>query len=163
MTRQTSISRDPRNHPPLKMGRILGLSLLAGLLLLGLGGAGNPSKALSSGDEDTEKVDDDNTDKPAQMTPDRRLREGTELVDQPGFFRMTGDRVTFYTDIGSGRFMSLENLNLERIARIITDNPQQLEWEVTGTITEYQGTNYLLIRRAVLRSRLPSSDEDPLF
>ena len=159
MTRQTTISHHPGNHPPRQTGRVLGLTLLAGLLLAGLGGAGNPSKALSSGNEEAEKVDDDGANKPAQMTPDRRLREGTDLVDQPGFFRMTGDRITFYADIGSGRFMSLENLNLERITRIITDNPQQLEWEVTGTITEYQGTNYLLIRRAVLRSRLPSADE----
>ncbi len=82
-----------------------------------------------------------------------RLREGTELVDQPGTFRTTGDRITFFTDLGGGRFVVLENLALERVGRAIEDNPRPLDWLVTGTMTEYRGENLLLLHRAVLRSQ----------
>ncbi len=94
---------------------------------------------------------------PTDSETDHRIREGTEIVDQLGYFRMTGDRVTFFSEDGKGRLVGLENLNLERIARTIADNPGQLQWGVTGTITEYRGANYLFVRRAVLRSRVQSS------
>lgn len=90
--------------------------------------------------------------------PDGQIREGTEIVDQLGYFRMTGDRVTFFTDDGEGRFVGLENLNLERVARTIADNPQRLQWAVTGTIAEYRGANFLFVHRAVLKSRVQSSE-----
>jgi len=48
--------------------------------------------------------------------------------------------------------VGLENLNLERIARAVADNPVTLEWKVTGTITEYRGANFLLVTRATLIS-----------
>jgi len=87
-----------------------------------------------------------------EMPKGERLREGTEIVDQPGVFRGTGDRIAFFTDLGSGRFVVLENLALERVALAIEDNPTPLHWLVTGIITEYRGENCLLIRRAVLRT-----------
>ena len=46
--------------------------------------------------------------------------------------------------------MGLENLNLERISRAISNNPAQLEWMVSGEITEYRGANFLLVHRAIL-------------
>lgn len=95
---------------------------------------------------------------PAPSETDHRIREGTEIVDQLGYFRMTGDRVTFFAEDGRGRLVGLENLNLERIARTIADNPGQLQWSVTGTITEYRGANYVFVRRAMLRSRVQSSE-----
>jgi len=54
----------------------------------------------------------------------------------------------------------LENLALDRIARVITDNPSKLKWLVTGKMTEYQGMNYLLVERAVLKTQLQSDDSD---
>ena len=90
----------------------------------------------------------------SRLQTDGRMREGTEVVDQLGHFRVTGARVTFFTDDGQGRFVVLENLNLERIARTIADNPEQLQWGVTGTITEYRGANFLLLRRAALKSQV---------
>ncbi len=80
-----------------------------------------------------------------------RLREGTELVAQPGTFRVTGDRITFFTDFGGGRFIVLENLALERVGLAIGDHPDPSYWRVDGTVTEYGGENFLLIRRAVRR------------
>lgn len=82
-----------------------------------------------------------------------QMREGTELLDQAGYFRLTGTRVTFFYGEENDRLIGLENLNLQRIAQTISDNPanpSQLVWQVSGTVTEYQGDNYLLITRAVL-------------
>jgi hypothetical protein len=87
-----------------------------------------------------------------------RVREGAK-IDKTGCFRKTGDRVTFYADDGKTRYRGLENLMLERIARTIEENPGQLEWQVTGVVTEYRGANFLLVTHAVLRtngSRTPS-------
>lgn len=84
---------------------------------------------------------------------DRRMREGTQIADRLGHFRMTGGRVTFFTADGKRRLVGLENLNLERIARTIADSPRPLQWTVTGTVTEYRGVNFLLVRRAILKSR----------
>jgi hypothetical protein len=87
----------------------------------------------------------------------QRQREGTSLVDVAGHFKLTGDRATFYTSDGSGRYGGLENLNLERIALLVSENPNQLEWSVSGTITEYRGANYLLITRAILKSKVAAT------
>ena len=99
-----------------------------------------------------------------KSTPEKagkeRLREGTELPDARGYFRFVDDRVVFFRSDGDGRFIGLENLNLERIVSEITNNPTQLEWTVFGTITEYRGVNYLMVRRAVL-SRSTSDFSSP--
>jgi hypothetical protein len=78
-----------------------------------------------------------------------RLREGSK-VQTTGYFRTTGDRITFYADDGKKRYRGLENLMLERIGRTIEDSPGQLQWTVTGTVTEYRGANFLLVTHAVL-------------
>jgi hypothetical protein len=82
-----------------------------------------------------------------------RLREGDRLVDQAGYFKPTGDRFLFYTTADERRFRTLENLNLERIARRVSDSPDRLDWEITALVTEYQGANYLLITQAKLKAR----------
>ena len=89
---------------------------------------------------------------PTSMPPSRdtRLREGTMLVNQVGYFRVSGNRVVFHRAEGRGRFVALENLNLDRVSNAIAENPTHLEWNVSGTITEYRGANYLLIERAIL-------------
>ncbi len=83
----------------------------------------------------------------------QRQREGTQLVDMPGYFKITGDRATFFAGDGSAKYDGLENLNLERVAAVTSENPEQLEWLVSGTITEYRGANYLLVSKAVLRNK----------
>ena len=97
---------------------------------------------------------------PQAEKKDDRIREGTELENQEGVFRPTGDRITFFTEMGKGRFLVLENLALDRIARVITENPSKLKWLVTGKMTEYQGMNYLLVERAVLKTQLQSDEPD---
>ena len=84
--------------------------------------------------------------------PDR-LREGTKLAGELGVFqRKGGDRYTFRTNAGKREFACLENLNLERIAAAVADNPD-MEWLVSGTVTEYRGTNCLLISQATLKAK----------
>lgn len=83
------------------------------------------------------------------------LREGTQLSDASGHFKLSGSRVVFVLADGSRRFTVLENLNLERIAQMARDDAQRVAWTVSGLVTEYQGTNYLLIRRARRRSLPP--------
>lgn len=83
-----------------------------------------------------------------------RLREGTRLDGILGTFRATGDRWTFFTGDGARRFGVLENLALERVSRTIRENSQAVEWSISGVITEHQGVNYLLVTRAVLKTRL---------
>jgi hypothetical protein len=87
---------------------------------------------------------------PTARHPIERLREGTELKEIRGYFRFVNDRVVFFGSSENSRYIGLENLNLERVVSEITNNPTQLEWTIIGTITEYRGANYLLVRRAVL-------------
>jgi hypothetical protein len=89
---------------------------------------------------------------PTSLQAARRVREGSELVDQVGRFEIVGDRIVFVTDRGTLRLVGLENLGLERIARTLANDPRPLEWKVTGTVTEYRGTNFVLIHRAILKT-----------
>jgi hypothetical protein len=89
---------------------------------------------------------------PPPLQVARRVREGTELVDQVGRFEVVGERIVFVTDRGSVRLVGLENLGLERIARTLANDPGPLEWKVTGTVTEYRGTNFVLVHRAILKA-----------
>jgi hypothetical protein len=89
---------------------------------------------------------------PAPHSITQRQREGTALVDVPGYFKLTGDRATFFPSGSDAHYMGLENLNLERIATAISDIPEQIPWIVSGTITEYRGANYLLVTKAILQN-----------
>jgi len=143
------------------LSRPLGIaSVSAAALLLGAALSGAP--ASSATDEDTPRTPPVAND--GNSTPLRegsRVREGTEIVDQLGHFQSAGGRVIFSTADGKRRFIGLENLNLERIARTVADSPQTLQWGVTGTITEYRGTNFLLIHRAILKSGMQSPGGQP--
>jgi hypothetical protein len=86
------------------------------------------------------------------------LREGGEIVNQAGYFRATGNRLAFESADNKGSFIALENHNLERVAKAVGENAKQLEWIVSGTISEYRGENFLLVNRADLKSRIRSSD-----
>lgn len=80
-----------------------------------------------------------------------RLREGTRVSDLVGLVRQTGQRYTFFVEAEGSRFVLLENLMLERIMRSQTSHPGIVQWKVSGTVTEFQGQNYLLIEHALLR------------
>ena len=83
-----------------------------------------------------------------------RLREGCKLVDQVGDFQKSGDHINFsFGKDGHGALRVLENLALERVARVLDDNPSLRVWCISGVITEYRGENYLLLTRATLKAR----------
>lgn len=85
----------------------------------------------------------------------RRHREGTQ-ISLTGYFVLTSDRISFCAGDESERFATLENLALERVAKISREGGSRLTWQVQGTVTEYLGKNYLLIERAVV---VPQNDE----
>jgi hypothetical protein len=123
---------------------------LAAVLLLGAALTKAPTSNATENDTNPTALPADD-DRSASPQANLRVREGTEIVNQLGYFRITGGRVLFSTADGKRRFVGLENLNLERVARAIAGSPQTLQWDVTGTITEYRGANFLLVRRAVLK------------
>jgi hypothetical protein len=82
-----------------------------------------------------------------------RWREGSKLLDIAGQFKVSGDRVAFHAADGKSRFACLENLNSERVARIVAESPDSLDWTIQGTITEFRNENYLLLTQAVIKSR----------
>lgn len=95
--------------------------------------------------------------------PEQRIREGGILTDVVGYFKATGDRATFYAVDGKQRFGCLENLNLERVATVLGEASTPLEWSVSGQVTEFRGSNYLLITRAIVRHKptAPAADRVP--
>jgi hypothetical protein len=90
-----------------------------------------------------------------------RWREGSKLVDVPGQFKISGDRVAFHSVDGKSRFACLENLNSERVDRIVRESPETLDWIVQGTITEFRSENYLLVTQAVIRTRAVRGARSP--
>ncbi len=80
-----------------------------------------------------------------------RLREGMKFVEQIGELKDSGGRITFYPDGQTQSLQLLENLALERVSGDLDRTHRK--WSVTGIITEFKGSNYLLLHRAVLKAR----------
>ena len=81
-------------------------------------------------------------------------REGTPLRDEPGRFALSGNRVAFTASDGT-TYVGLENLNLQRVAKAVAASSEAIEWFVTGTLTEYQGSNYLIVTHVRRKSAIP--------
>jgi hypothetical protein len=81
-----------------------------------------------------------------------RLREGTEIREVPGQFIQLDGRFEFVSADGVYRLRMLENLALERASRKVDESAQSVVWSVSGIVTEYQGANYLLVKRIVVDS-----------
>jgi len=92
----------------------------------------------------------------AEENANRRLREGTLLTNQGGYFRQDGDGAIFVTE-EKLEFVALNNLNLERVVRTLkgSDEAESIRWSVNGVVTEFNGRNFLLISRAVYKSASP--------
>lgn len=76
------------------------------------------------------------------------LREGSTVVEANGKFRIVKDRLIFQEDGSTRSFVCLENQMLQRVASYLSDEDRRLVWVVTGRITEYESSNYLLIEKA---------------
>jgi hypothetical protein len=82
-----------------------------------------------------------------------RLREGTRLTDVAGSFQTAGDRISFHPDGGKGEsYRVLENLALERVDRFLGQARGTPTWTVSGVVTEFRGSNFLLVTKAMVRT-----------
>jgi hypothetical protein len=86
--------------------------------------------------------------KPGPSKPAERLREGTKLIDETGTFQSVGDRVSFIPGGDKDSYRVLENLALQRISAALDEGRGPRQWVVSGTITEFKGSNYLLVTKA---------------
>lgn len=91
-----------------------------------------------------------NTGETSKPTTKKRIREGVTFQNKRVFFRQTGNRTTAYTVDGGDRYVCLENLNLERILKSISERPDRGTWKIDGTFTEFNGENFVLISRGVV-------------
>jgi len=114
------------------------------------GSAANPTGALPSA---TDAPPPAASPANGQSKPNERLRENTRLVDVAGTFQaIGGDSVAFQPAGGKDSLRVLENLALERISRSLEDN-RGSKWTVSGLVTEYRGSNYLLVTKAVTQQQ----------
>jgi hypothetical protein len=128
--------------------------MCAGALLLGVALAG----ARSSRENDLGSASDAGGNYLARSGNDSAQKSapfrGEELVDQLGQFSMAGDRWVFVTADKKYRFIGLENLTLQHVAKSVEGHSTQLPWLVSGTVTEYRGAYYLLLSRAQVKSQI---------
>ena len=81
-----------------------------------------------------------------------RLREGTKLIDVTGTFQAAGaDSVSFLINGNKESYRVLQNLALQRVSFALEENRALRQWVISGTITEFRGSNYLLLTKAVIQ------------
>jgi len=91
---------------------------------------------------------------PASLSQDGPLiREGELWRNELGNLLVSGQRYAFRPIRGGQSVVVLENLNLQRIVQRLGETSGAPVWSVSGVVTEFQGSNYLLIKRAVHKSR----------
>ena len=86
----------------------------------------------------------------------QRIREGTVVTDLIGQFKVAGEIATFTVTETGQRLGGLENLNLARITNVIRDDPTA-DWSVSGLVTEFRGSNYILISKAIRKTASSAS------
>ena len=82
-----------------------------------------------------------------------RVREGAKWEDEVGEFQAAGERIRFHSRDRDIKLTVLENLALERVARVLDETREPPLWSVSGMVTEFHGGNYLLVTRAVVKAR----------
>jgi len=81
------------------------------------------------------------------------IREGELWRDELGHILVVGQRHAFRPERGGQSVIVLENLNLQRIVQRLDDTSRAPVWSVSGVVTEFQGSNYLLIERAIRKGQ----------
>ncbi len=81
------------------------------------------------------------------------IREGTRMESQPAECRSEGDQLVLRFPESSRAITALENLATQRILKAVSDDPSDSQWLLTGTVTEFQGRNYLFIDRVTRSGR----------
>lgn len=113
----------------------------------------SPPQRTASAEEGAAPITD--RMKSAQQLQEKmtRLREGAEIVDATGTFEWMGDRLSFVPDNGKGVLKILENRMMERVVQAQETSTGELIWVVTGTVTEYRGSNFLMMKHVVLTGK----------
>jgi len=122
------------------------VSVTATMFLVNLNGDSNPTGSL--GLWSNSALAEDTTQTPPASKERSLLREGSTVVEVKGKFRIVKDRLVFQEDGSTRSLVCLENQMLQRVASYLTDEDRRLVWVVTGRITEYESSNYLLIEKA---------------
>ena len=78
-----------------------------------------------------------------------RIREGTQLTEVTGKFEAMGDRANFVFSDSGESVQVLENLALQRVARLLPQIQPGTQWTISGVVTEFNSNNYLLLTKAV--------------
>lgn len=89
----------------------------------------------------------------------KRLREGTRLIDAEGRFDSNGERWIFFPADSTETYKVLENLALERIHKVMEETRagEKPKWIISATVTEYMGSNHLLVTKAVIKVQAAAS------
>jgi hypothetical protein len=84
--------------------------------------------------------------------PAKIRREGSRLIGLAGSIRQRGDRFELVPADGGPNLVILENQILERVDAMQSRQAaaKPVVWTVSGLVTEYRGTNYLLLDQASL-------------
>ena len=77
----------------------------------------------------------------------RLRREGTKIEQQTVSCRSNGERLVVELRSEKQQVLALENLMAQRILESVTDDPNDRYWSVNGTLTEFQGKNFILLER----------------
>jgi hypothetical protein len=86
----------------------------------------------------------------------RLLREGDDIVDRVGWVQKSSDGQEEFVFDSDGRTLHdppvilLPNLMLMLMENKVGSNSDQLRFRITGTVTEYRGRNYVLLRKVVV-------------
>lgn len=75
------------------------------------------------------------------------MREGSRVRSTEIVCRPSGDRLMVqFTDERPG-MLALENLAAQRILKALADDVDNSHWVIDGTVTEFQGHNFILLDR----------------
>jgi hypothetical protein len=93
--------------------------------------------------------------KVAKAGEPRAMRREGERLSAYGKIEQTGDRYTFYPADDGPPMRILENLGLERVARVLNTSARNVEpsWNISGVVYVFRGSNFLLMERAILKGR----------
>ena len=84
------------------------------------------------------------------------IREGTR-IEMVGSFRGGGVEPISFRPFGRDEsFRVLENLALQRVAKVITTSKRR-QWQITAEVTEFQNANYLLLKRVYLKAKVSTT------
>lgn len=76
-------------------------------------------------------------------------REGSTIDSRRGKFEIGSGRTKFVDAANGSAYICLENLTLQQATATATKAQSTNDWIVRGTLTEFDGNNYLLIDRAI--------------